>query len=45
MRIWYGVGYVVQGSKGRVIPFVISVILTVLLGFLAILSGVQHIVR
>lgn len=45
VRIWYGVGYVVQGPKGRVVPFVVSVLLTVGLGVLAILSGIQHIVR
>jgi hypothetical protein len=44
-RIFYALGYVIQGPKGRVIPFIINIILTSILGFIAILSGIQHIVR
>ena len=45
VRIFYAIGYVVQGPKGRVIPFIINVILTSILGIVALLSGIQHIVR
>jgi len=43
VRIWYAVGYVVQGPKGRVIPFIINVLLTSALGCVAIVSGIKHI--
>ncbi len=44
-RIFYGLGYVIQGPKGRVIPFIINIILTVILGLISILSGIQHIIK
>jgi hypothetical protein len=45
VRIWYALGYVIIGPKGRVLPFVINIMLTVCLGILSILSGVQHIIK
>lgn len=45
VRIWYALGYVIQGPKGRVIPFIVNIILTVALGVISILSGIQHIIR
>lgn len=44
-RIAYAVGYVTKGPKGRVVPFIINIILTVVLGLVAVLSGIQHIIR
>jgi hypothetical protein len=45
VRIFYAIGYVVQGPKGRIIPFIINVILTISLGIVSLLSGIQHIIR
>jgi glutathione S-transferase len=45
VRIWYALGYTSQGPKGRVIPFIINIVLTVILSIFAVLSGIQHIIR
>ena len=42
VRIWYSSAYVLQGPKGRVIPFIINILLTVALGVISIVSGVKH---